>query len=633
MIASPRLNVLVVARDREDAEFARSVLQDSGDRVGLAHDVMDALSKLTQASFDMALVSLSLPRGDGLALVHHIRALYPSIDVIVMAAEAEMRDTAHAMALGVLQAVLQPLTGDALLVAADRARERRLLLAERARLVAEGESSRRRTATYERCAAFVTETDVESVAERILDACAGEVEILAGAFFAPHEGASDQLQRIASRGDKESLAREIDAAPEAVESPIDLVRRDGKRIVLTLADEAELHGVIHLLVADTQTLDAELRAAFEVIIALGKAAVTAARKVDAIARMGIKDRDTSAYTFAYFGDVAGREIDRATRHGRRFALLTLSLDGTEAFAEMRGRRAVDELRRWVTEAVLLSVRDSDVLARVDDEELYTLLPETGLLGALATRRRVRSMLATHPEIGPLISTGVIEAVVGVAVFPTDGGDLGRLLRVSRRRADDSRFGIWRRLGLANKDFVEIVDRLLDLPASEWAHGSTGGAAFTPGTGKTRRLDDGGAAEDTGLSRHASMPRALLSRCGSTLLTDAIATRVRGSFYAAGDSALEEAFETLAPELDRRRARAWVLAPNETSSGRFTLPVDDPRLQGRSLLLGLTEIGGYALLGNPFGEDRLRVYHTSDLFFVDGLVAALQSAYHLQPEIG
>ena len=35
------------------------------------------------------------------------------------------------------------------------------------------------------------------------------------------------------------------------------------------------------------------------------------RKVDAIARAGIKDPDTSAYTFAYFGEVAGREIDRA----------------------------------------------------------------------------------------------------------------------------------------------------------------------------------------------------------------------------------------------------------------------------------------------------------------------------------
>ncbi len=39
----------------------------------------------------------------------------------------------------------------------------------------------------------------------------------------------------------------------------------------------------------------------------------------------MKDPSSSAYTFAYFVDVAGREIDMARRHNRRFALATIGV--------------------------------------------------------------------------------------------------------------------------------------------------------------------------------------------------------------------------------------------------------------------------------------------------------------------
>src|SRR5690606_21185462 len=46
-------------------------------------------------------------------------------------------------------------------------------------------------------------------------------------------------------------------------------------------------------------------------------------------RGAMKAPHSSAYTFAYFVDVAGREIDKAVRHSRRFALATVTLK-TEA---------------------------------------------------------------------------------------------------------------------------------------------------------------------------------------------------------------------------------------------------------------------------------------------------------------
>src|SRR5262249_52870496 len=40
----------------------------------------------------------------------------------------------------------------------------------------------------------------------------------------------------------------------------------------------------------------------------------------------VKDPNSSAYSFTYYVDVAGREIDKARRYGRRFAIATIALE-------------------------------------------------------------------------------------------------------------------------------------------------------------------------------------------------------------------------------------------------------------------------------------------------------------------
>src|SRR5207302_1598609 len=111
----------------------------------------------------------------------------------------------------------------------------------------------------------------------------------------------------------------------------------------------------------------------------GQAAMTLAllAERERSTRGAIKDQTTSAYTFAYFVDIAGREIDKARRYGRRFALATIALDENATSAPTD-----------LAEVILGAVRDTDVLARVDEHEFYLLMPETGGVGAQNCRRRV-----------------------------------------------------------------------------------------------------------------------------------------------------------------------------------------------------------------------------------------------------
>lgn len=147
-------------------------------------------------------------------------------------------------------------------------------------------------------------------------------------------------------------------------------------------------------------------------------------------RATIQDATTSAYSFAYFVDLAGREIDLARRHGRRFALATVDATG-------------DYDARALVEVVLSAIRDTDVVARADERELLLLLPETGSKGSRTLRRRILDRV--QQQVGPNRAPPVR---VGLASFPFDGEDLSRLLRIARRRAE--RWSPWDATFAANK---------------------------------------------------------------------------------------------------------------------------------------------------------------------------------------
>ncbi len=613
----PRLRAIVVAADAGDAAFAQRVLEDNGDKAELCIDVPEALARLSQETFDLALVSLSMPRGDGLALVHHLRALYPELDVVVMSAADEVEEAASAMALGVLSTVVTPLTGDEILVAADRARERRMLIAERANLRAKVASGARRIQTFARCAEFVAESDPGAIAQRLLEACSAEIVNEACAVYLSEPGGAERFTRVAAGGDAGRLAEQLTSRDIHVAKG-QTVGEVGNDVHLVLATGDTRLGAVILVRATAAPLSVEAAELLEVIARLASATLTASRRVDAIARGGIKDPETGAYTFAYFGDVAAREIERAIRHHRAFALLTLRLSGLSNLGATLASHEVSALRRAVTAGVLSAVRDSDVVARVDDDEYFLLLPETGLLGALACRRRILERLRGLPADLQLNSPGVsahaellrLAPSLGIGVFPADGIDLGGLLKLSRKRSERAQRSEWRRLGLDGRGFWDSVDFLI--------------------TGEEEIAAEAGTA-----GTRTSMHPDLVTHIATSIIRDAARDRIAGTLYLAGDGDLSVAVARIVGASSELRLRTWLLGPTASlrdPAAEIRLPLPDPRLKQTALVLCVTERGGYCLVGRRGEGGQVTAYQSSDLELVEGLVNALQSTYHLQPEL-
>ena len=126
--------ILVV--DDEDGlrSFFVETLELGGHVVAQAADGEAALALLARRAFDLMLTDLRMPRLDGMELLRRVRALFPEMEVIVLTAHGTVSTAVEALKLGAFDYLQKPVESpDEVLVLAERALERRRLLALRER--------------------------------------------------------------------------------------------------------------------------------------------------------------------------------------------------------------------------------------------------------------------------------------------------------------------------------------------------------------------------------------------------------------------------------------------------------------------------------------------------------------------
>jgi ActR/RegA family two-component response regulator/GGDEF domain-containing protein len=432
---SDELSVVAIAADPEAIELIRRALVHTGDHVSTGSNLAEGLARISAEAPDVAFVDVTLGGNAGLAVVHHVRALSPGTTVFAITRPDRLELGVQAAALGSHGTLVLPLSGDEVLTALGEVRQRRGELAERVR-IAEGQAGERAAAALCSDLAELTDAPTRRIAAERLT---GVIKRRLGAgrvlVYLSASEASRQLLKAALLGET--------AGEPAFCDDLELLRYASAQglEVMRLALRREQLGLV-LIEAPTGG-----EALFGVAAAAATLAFAFIGAREQSSRGAMKDPESSAYTFAYFVDVAGREIDVARRHGRRFALATIAVQSVAKAEDGLGREPTVD----AAERVLSAVRDTDVLARVDANEFYLLLPETGGLGAQACRRRVLEQLA---------AAGPFEVSMGLANFPHDGLDLSRLLRVAKHRADACLKSVVEIFHLQPLGFVELLDALL-----------------------------------------------------------------------------------------------------------------------------------------------------------------------------
>ena len=102
--------VLLVDKDINDQAKVREFLIESGHRVRTAGDGLSAFEEIVGDHYDLVITELDLPQLGGLDLLKRIREVKESLPVILISANARVRDAVEAMKLGAHDFLSKPLT-------------------------------------------------------------------------------------------------------------------------------------------------------------------------------------------------------------------------------------------------------------------------------------------------------------------------------------------------------------------------------------------------------------------------------------------------------------------------------------------------------------------------------------------
>ncbi|BBK31188.1 hypothetical protein STHU_18220 [Allostella humosa] len=152
------------------------------------------------------------------------------------------------------------------------------------------------------------------------------------------------------------------------------------------------------------------------------------RSRDRLAYLTHHDPLTGLPNRVLFEDRLGQAMIAAGRAGTRIAVLFMDIRRFRDFNHLLGRKEGDRLLQQFAHRLQAVSRNPENLARIGGDHFATFLPDVG--DAFSIARRVEQGLndsvteATAPDGHALRLTGI----VGVAVYPDDGGDVATLLR-------------------------------------------------------------------------------------------------------------------------------------------------------------------------------------------------------------
>ncbi len=121
-----------------------------------------------------------------------------------------------------------------------------------------------------------------------------------------------------------------------------------------------------------------------------------------------------------FEEELNREINRGTRHGSIFSLLSLDLRRFKSVNDTYGHATGDEILRSVARACLEVLRASDMTSRTGGDEFAILLPEAERPSAETLAERIARKFQDYANaIAPHTAVAMD---YGIAIFPEDGHD-------------------------------------------------------------------------------------------------------------------------------------------------------------------------------------------------------------------
>lgn len=225
---------------------------------------------------------------------------------------------------------------------------------------------------------------------------------------------------------KGPLIRVAGAETDTPLTELDQTIFGGSFIIVPFVHQGEFLGLMHLCEKITQGTftDRDQRLIKVFAVQLG-----AAVKNAKLYEQAITDGMTHLYLHRYFKTRLLDEFKRAARFKRNLALIMIDIDHFKNLNDNYGHQTGDEVLKRVASIMRKAVRTHDLPVRYGGEEFALVLPETGMVGAMAVAERIRrSIELDHIKFGG--KTVKLTASFGVSVFPDSASESEALIKAA-----------------------------------------------------------------------------------------------------------------------------------------------------------------------------------------------------------
>lgn len=132
-----RARILIAEDEKTQRDLLEGFLKKEGFSVEAVANGREALQKLQEGFFDLALLDYKMPQLDGLQTLREIRRLYPEVPVVMMTAYGTIETAVTSMKEGALDYLTKPIDLDELLIKFQKILERSNLIRENQKLKAQ----------------------------------------------------------------------------------------------------------------------------------------------------------------------------------------------------------------------------------------------------------------------------------------------------------------------------------------------------------------------------------------------------------------------------------------------------------------------------------------------------------------
>jgi diguanylate cyclase (GGDEF)-like protein len=151
----------------------------------------------------------------------------------------------------------------------------------------------------------------------------------------------------------------------------------------------------------------------------------AAEQAEALA---LEDPLTGIPNRRSFEQRAAAELSRSRRHGLRFSLVYVDLDGFKRVNDTAGHAAGDEVLQRVAAEIAVAIRAEDFVARLGGDEFAVMLPRTGPAEARLVASRIVAAIETAAAGDDRLAG--LSASFGLSTYPDDAEALEELLDIA-----------------------------------------------------------------------------------------------------------------------------------------------------------------------------------------------------------